>query len=53
MYGFILNMWIMKKIKEEKVRSYVPVFISKTEADMIIATPQLEDYEPASSVSKV
>lgn len=44
MYGFILNMWIMKKINEAKVRSYVPFFISQTEADMILATPQMESY---------
>lgn len=47
MYGFILNMWVMKKIDETKVRSYVPTFISKDEADMIIATPQWDNYEPA------
>ena len=51
-YGFILNMWMMKKIDEAKVKSYVPAYISDDEAKMILATPQLEDYEPASSVSK-
>lgn len=40
MYGFILNMWIMKKVDEDKVRSYVPLFIDEDEAKMILATPQ-------------
>lgn len=40
MYGFILNMWIMKRINEEKVQSYVPKYIAQEECDMILATPQ-------------
>lgn len=40
MYGFILNMWIMKRITSTKVQSYVPKFITQLEADMILATPQ-------------
>ncbi|WP_275900627.1 hypothetical protein [Paenibacillus periandrae] len=41
MYEFVLNMWIMKRIDEAKVRSYVTKgFITQAEADMIIATPQ-------------
>ena len=40
MYQFILNMWIMRKIDEAKVQSYVPRFITKEECDMILATPQ-------------
>lgn len=40
MYGFILNMWIMKRIDEAKVLSYVPKYITQEEADMILATPQ-------------
>ncbi|AKL95028.1 hypothetical protein CACET_c15790 [Clostridium aceticum] len=41
MYGFILNMWIMRRIDQVKVLSYVPTFISQEEANMIIATPQI------------
>lgn len=42
MYNFILNMWIMGKINTEKVQSYVAKsYITKDEADMILATPQL------------
>lgn len=40
MYAFILNMWVMRKITELKVQSYVPKYITQEEADMIIATPQ-------------
>lgn len=40
MYAFILNMWIMRRIDEAKVQSYVPRFITQDEADMILATPQ-------------
>lgn len=39
-YGFILNMWIMNRIDEKTVRSYVPTFISQDECDMILITPQ-------------
>jgi len=41
MYGFILNMWIMKRIDEAKVRSYVPVYIKQEECEMILVTPQI------------
>lgn len=40
MYEFILNMFIMRKIDENKVRSYCPLFITEDERDMILATPQ-------------
>ena len=40
MYAFILNTWIMKRIDESKVRSYVPLYIDQKECDMILATPQ-------------
>lgn len=40
MYGFIYNMWVLRKADEAKVQSYVPVFITQEEADMILATPQ-------------
>jgi len=41
MYGFILNMWVMKRINELKVRTYVPIYITQEECDMILATPQI------------
>lgn len=40
MYGFILNMWIMKRITAQKVQTYVPYYITQQECDMILATPQ-------------
>ena len=40
MFWFILNMWIMRRITEAKVRSYVPLYITQEECDMILATPQ-------------
>ena len=45
MYGFILNMWIMRKINEAKVQSYVPFYITQAEANMILATPQGDEYD--------
>ena len=40
-YNFILNMWMMNKINELKVQSYVSKsYITQVEADMILATPQ-------------
>ncbi len=42
MYGFILNMWIMKRITEVHVRAYeAKGTISKGEAEMILAAPQV------------
>ncbi|WP_276203395.1 hypothetical protein [Paenibacillus wynnii] len=41
MYTFILNQYVMGKITEAKVRSYAPRYISETEANMILLTPQL------------
>lgn len=42
MYGFILNMWVMKKIDAVKVQSYVTKgYITQEKADMIITTPQI------------
>lgn len=41
MYGFILNMWVMRRIDQAKVLSYVPTFISQEEANIILATPQI------------
>ncbi|MFD0682364.1 MULTISPECIES: hypothetical protein [unclassified Paenibacillus] len=43
MYDFVLNMWVMKRINETKVQSYVTKsFITQPEAAMIIATPQMD-----------
>jgi len=41
MYGFILNMWVMGRINESKVRSYVPKYITEDECNMILVTPQI------------
>jgi hypothetical protein len=42
MYGFVLNMWVMKKIDGAKVNNYaVKTFITEEEAKMILATPQI------------
>jgi len=40
MYSFILNMWIMREIDEERVQSYEPKFIKQNQVNMILATPQ-------------
>ena len=44
-YGFILNMWMMKKMSAEKVQSYAPQYLSQVEVDMILTTPQFENYQ--------
>lgn len=31
----------MKRIDEDKVRSYVPLYIEQKECDMILATPHI------------
>ena len=41
MYNFILNMWVMKRIDQAKVQSYVVKGYTQDEADMILATPQV------------
>lgn len=42
MYAFILNCWVMRKIDEAKVLSYVVKgYITQAEADIILATPQI------------
>lgn len=41
MYNFILNMWVMRRIDQARVQSYVPIFITQEEANMILATPQI------------
>jgi hypothetical protein len=40
MYGFIYNMWVLGKINEAKVLSYVPKYITQEEAEEILANPQ-------------
>jgi hypothetical protein len=42
MHAFLLNLYIMKRIDVLKVQSYVPKYISQQEADMILATPQMQ-----------
>lgn len=42
-YNFLLNMWIMKQIDMPKLQSYVPMFISQNECNMILTTPQIKD----------
>ena len=42
MYGFILNMYILKRITAEQVQIYVTKgYITQNEANMILATPQV------------
>lgn len=41
MYQFILNQWILGKIDADKVRSYVPKWITQEQAETILATPQV------------
>lgn len=42
MFNFIYGMYIMSKIDEAKVLSYVTKgYITQAEADMILATPQV------------
>lgn len=43
LYKFILNMWVMRKIDEEKVRSYVPRWITAEEAEIIILQPRISE----------
>lgn len=42
MFNFILSMFLMKKINADKVQSYVPFYITQLEAEVILATPQLD-----------
>ena len=48
-YNLILNMWVMGTITEAQVLSKVPKYISQTQADMILATPQ-SPIEPLSAM---
>lgn len=40
MYAFILNMWIVRRITAVTVQSFVPKYITQTECEMILVTPQ-------------
>jgi uncharacterized XkdX family phage protein len=41
MYGFILNMWVFGRIKEDDVNTFVEKgYITEQEASQILATPQ-------------
>ncbi|WP_273041278.1 hypothetical protein [Paenibacillus sp. 23TSA30-6] len=40
MYGFLLNMWVMKKVDEQRLISYTPKFLSEEERKAILATAQ-------------
>ena len=41
-YGFLLNMWIMKRIDEQYLAQMVTLKrITEEEREMILATPQL------------
>ncbi len=39
-YNFILSMWIQYQLTAAQVRSFVPGYITQTECDAILATPQ-------------
>jgi hypothetical protein len=45
-YGFLLNMWIMKRIDETYLTQMVnmtPQRITEQEKQMILATPQMQE----------
>lgn len=43
-YGFILNMWIMRKIDEDFLKDvYEKGMINKREYDMILSTPRIPE----------
>jgi hypothetical protein len=39
-YGFLLNMWVNRRITETKLRSYYPRYLTETELNDILSTPQ-------------
>lgn len=42
MYLFLLNMWTMGKVTEEKLKSYYPKYISSEELNRLLAiTPNV------------
>lgn len=40
MYSFLVNMWTMDKVDEERLNRYTPKFISEEERKAILATPK-------------
>jgi hypothetical protein len=42
-YSFILNMWIMRKVDAAWVQAQVPRWITKEQADTILATSQIPE----------
>jgi hypothetical protein len=42
-YNFYLNMWIMRRITAEQLQTKVPKYLTQTEYEMIIATPQIPE----------
>jgi len=44
-YPFLLNMWVTRQITEAKLRSYSPFYLTQTELDTILATPQMTDAQ--------
>lgn len=40
MYQFLLNMWMLNKIDERKLQTYVPKYITQEQANNIMATPR-------------
>jgi hypothetical protein len=40
MYGFLYNMWVLGKVNEAKLLSYVPKYITQEEAELIMEHPQ-------------
>lgn len=45
MFNFILGQWVMRKIDEAKVNSYVPKWITMEQSVDIIATPQVAEQD--------
>lgn len=43
MDAFILSMYVLGRIDATKVQSYVPKFITQEQADVIIATPRINE----------
>ena len=42
MYQYLLNMWVMRRVTGTQIDAFVARgYISQTEADTIIATPQV------------
>ncbi|SDX63060.1 hypothetical protein [Salimicrobium album] len=39
-YNFLLDRWKRKKTDKKRLQSYVPFFISQSEYEKIVSTPQ-------------